>query len=172
MNNYRSAGPGGPRQRSEFIGGRPRSDADYSVKKNFANKKPFGNNRSNERKRSVGNHDGNRRETENFKTICTKCGGQAEVPFKPNGSKPVFCRDCFSSQAVDYAKSPRPVPFSNTKPTRRFDRNSEPSHLENRSGSDYKSLLNKINNLESKIDAILTILNTNEHKSVAKQDPE
>ncbi len=29
------------------------------------------------------------------KTICSNCGKECEVPFKPNGSKPVFCRDCF-----------------------------------------------------------------------------
>ncbi len=29
------------------------------------------------------------------KTICSKCGKECEVPFKPTGSKPVFCRDCF-----------------------------------------------------------------------------
>lgn len=31
------------------------------------------------------------------KTICSSCGKECEVPFKPNGSKPVFCRDCFQN---------------------------------------------------------------------------
>ncbi len=26
---------------------------------------------------------------------CDKCGKQTEVPFKPKGNKPVYCRDCF-----------------------------------------------------------------------------
>lgn len=26
---------------------------------------------------------------------CSKCGKECEVPFKPTGSKPVFCSDCF-----------------------------------------------------------------------------
>lgn len=26
---------------------------------------------------------------------CSSCGTQTQVPFKPNGSKPVYCRDCF-----------------------------------------------------------------------------
>jgi len=30
-----------------------------------------------------------------FKTTCDSCGGVAEVPFRPDGSKPVYCRDCF-----------------------------------------------------------------------------
>jgi len=29
------------------------------------------------------------------KTSCNKCGNTCEVPFKPNGKKPVFCNDCF-----------------------------------------------------------------------------
>lgn len=28
-------------------------------------------------------------------TTCDECGNRAEVPFKPNGSRPVLCRDCF-----------------------------------------------------------------------------
>src|SRR6266481_6103873 len=30
-----------------------------------------------------------------FKTICSNCGKECEVPFKPTGEKPVFCRECF-----------------------------------------------------------------------------
>jgi CxxC-x17-CxxC domain-containing protein len=26
---------------------------------------------------------------------CSNCGVQCQVPFRPNGSKPVYCRDCF-----------------------------------------------------------------------------
>ncbi|CAN5733595.1 hypothetical protein BH11PAT2_BH11PAT2_07270 [soil metagenome] len=33
--------------------------------------------------------------SESFKTTCSKCNKACEVPFKPNGKKPVFCRDCF-----------------------------------------------------------------------------
>lgn len=31
-----------------------------------------------------------------FKAVCDKCGGRARLPFKPDGSRPVFCSDCFS----------------------------------------------------------------------------
>lgn len=27
--------------------------------------------------------------------ICDRCGKRCEVPFKPSGSKPVYCSDCF-----------------------------------------------------------------------------
>ncbi|MEK7132261.1 MAG: CxxC-x17-CxxC domain-containing protein [Patescibacteria group bacterium] len=28
-------------------------------------------------------------------TVCSKCGNACQVPFKPNGKKPVFCNNCF-----------------------------------------------------------------------------
>lgn len=33
--------------------------------------------------------------SESFKTTCSKCHAACEVPFKPNGKKPVFCKNCF-----------------------------------------------------------------------------
>lgn len=30
-----------------------------------------------------------------YKAICDDCGAPCELPFRPNGDKPVFCRDCF-----------------------------------------------------------------------------
>lgn len=33
--------------------------------------------------------------TEMHEAICNKCGDKCEVPFRPNGKRPVFCRNCF-----------------------------------------------------------------------------
>ena len=30
-----------------------------------------------------------------FKATCSSCGRECDLPFKPNGSRPVYCRDCF-----------------------------------------------------------------------------
>lgn len=30
-----------------------------------------------------------------YKITCADCGLEAEVPFKPDGSRPVYCRDCY-----------------------------------------------------------------------------
>lgn len=30
--------------------------------------------------------------------VCSKCNESCEVPFKPNGKKPIFCRDCFRKE--------------------------------------------------------------------------
>jgi len=29
---------------------------------------------------------------------CAKCGKQTQVPFKPSGDRPVYCRDCYAEQ--------------------------------------------------------------------------
>jgi len=36
-----------------------------------------------------------RKEVEMHSATCDKCGARCEVPFKPSGSKPVYCSDCF-----------------------------------------------------------------------------
>lgn len=33
--------------------------------------------------------------SETYKATCSKCHSACEVPFRPNGKKPVFCRNCF-----------------------------------------------------------------------------
>ena len=38
---------------------------------------------------------------EYFVAICTGCGNQAQVPFKPRADKPVYCSDCFRSVKPD-----------------------------------------------------------------------
>jgi CxxC-x17-CxxC domain-containing protein len=32
---------------------------------------------------------------EYFAAVCTRCGNQAQVPFKPHMDRPVYCSDCF-----------------------------------------------------------------------------
>ncbi len=38
---------------------------------------------------------GNRGNREMFKTTCSNCGKECEVPFRPTNGKPVYCSDCF-----------------------------------------------------------------------------
>ena len=39
--------------------------------------------------------EGNFGRPEMYDAVCSKCGKQCQVPFRPTGSKPVFCSDCF-----------------------------------------------------------------------------
>ncbi len=34
---------------------------------------------------------------EMFSATCANCGKECQVPFRPNGEKPVYCNDCFRS---------------------------------------------------------------------------
>lgn len=42
-------------------------------------------------------HSGDR-SMETHKTNCSECHAPCEVPFKPNGKKPVYCRNCFKGK--------------------------------------------------------------------------
>lgn len=70
------------------------------------------NNRSSERRDKPTMH----------KVICSECGKDCEVPFKPTGDKPVFCSDCFRSK-----KDAEPRGFSK-KDSRRFDSGDKRMH--------------------------------------------
>ena len=49
---------------------------------------------------------------EMYRATCAKCGQSCEVPFRPNGSKPVYCSNCFkrdddrSSDGPSYGRKP------------------------------------------------------------------
>ncbi len=51
--------------------------------------------------RKYGGRDGGRpsfEEKRMFEATCGRCGNRCEVPFRPSGEKPVFCRDCFGKK--------------------------------------------------------------------------
>jgi CxxC-x17-CxxC domain-containing protein len=33
-----------------------------------------------------------------FSATCSSCGREAQVPFRPSGTKPVYCSDCFTTR--------------------------------------------------------------------------
>jgi len=35
---------------------------------------------------------------EMHKAICAECNKECEVPFKPSGDRPVYCRECFQKR--------------------------------------------------------------------------
>ena len=35
---------------------------------------------------------------EMFKATCEECKKECEVPFKPSGGRPVYCKECFSKR--------------------------------------------------------------------------
>ncbi len=67
------------------------------------------------------------RPTEMHKAVCSTCGKECEIPFKPSGDRPVYCRDCFAknrshesgSFGRDNRETPRPEfkRFNEDRPT-------------------------------------------------------
>ncbi len=42
--------------------------------------------------------DNNRAPRQMFKAVCADCKQETEVPFKPDGERPVYCRDCYAKR--------------------------------------------------------------------------
>ncbi|HOP09823.1 MAG TPA: DNA-directed RNA polymerase [Candidatus Methanofastidiosa archaeon] len=38
---------------------------------------------------------------EMHKAVCSDCGEECEVPFKPTEGRPVYCRDCYAKHRED-----------------------------------------------------------------------
>lgn len=171
MNNFRNSGPGGLRGRNEFIGGRPKSDANYGPKKSFDKKPSFGGkggfkggdrggsrggfgggNRGGDR----GGFGGDRRPVEMHKATCSTCGKSCEVPFRPDGSKPVLCSECFGKNRSDDRNGVerRNDRFSNDRPKRDFDA----PRADRAPSPDLKALERQVANLETKMNEILLLL--------------
>ena len=154
MNNF-TFGGGGKQRRDEYIGGRPKSDANYGPKKKRFDKKPS----------FRGNNDrGSDREL--FKTNCTTCGKPCEVPFRPDGSKPVLCRDCFAkNHPADRSDFKSKSDFSrgNDRGFKKPDRPLAPQP----DLSQVVALTKQVAALESKLDQVLALLRTTATPAVA-----
>ena len=86
---------------------------------------------------------------------CSKCHAACEVPFKPNGKKPIFCRDCFRKE--DGGTNFEPRTSSYERPS--YDRPSfeKPAYRSTpRVGSD--EVAKQLNELNKKMDRILEAL--------------
>jgi CxxC-x17-CxxC domain-containing protein len=49
----------------------------------------------------------NRAPREEFDVTCAECGKATTVPFKPSGTRPVLCRECFSKNRPAGGSGPR-----------------------------------------------------------------
>ena len=96
------------------------------------------------RRRFGGGRDGDR---QMFKATCSNCGKECEVPFKPTGSKPVYCRDCFAAMRSSDSRRPS------------FDNNRSSSYPQ------YKEQFEALN---AKLDQILKLLNPEKPMETAK----
>jgi len=88
-----------------------------------------------------------------FDAICSNCGKKCQVPFRPDGEKPVYCKDCFGA--------PRDAMAGKKK----FSASAAPSFGAPASAAGGKSiadLTRQIAAMNTKIDAMLKILQSGE----------
>jgi len=63
--------------------------------------------------------DNNYRERVMHKVVCADCKKECEVPFRPMGDRPVYCRDCFAKRknvSVFVKEKPGIAPIERKKP--------------------------------------------------------
>jgi len=66
-------------------------------------------------KKSFGGRDSGSGEM--FDATCDECGKNCRVPFRPSGSKPVYCNDCFRKHNEDGGNTRDFAPRSFSKPS-------------------------------------------------------
>src|SRR5271166_3868151 len=111
--------------------------SEFNRNNNSGRGRSFGN------KRQFGNSFDRPRPTMH-KAICSNCGKECEVPFRPTGDKPVLCRECFRESGGQQTKRPEERSFQ--KPS--FE--NKPAQ-----NNEYKAQLDA---LTLKVDKILEIL--------------
>ena len=80
------------------------------------------------------------------KAVCSDCGNDCEVPFRPTGSKPVFCSSCFEKQGGGSR-------------ARGGDRDRRP-RFDNKGSDNSKEILKGIKTLNYKLDELIKALGT------------
>lgn len=83
--------------------------------------------------------------------VCASCGKTCEVPFRPSGDKPVYCRDCFAGRSAMGGER------SNRKDPRTFSPSfaSQPA-VSNTAG--HNELKKQVDAMNVKLDKLMTIV--------------
>ena len=117
------------------------------------------------------------RDREMHQTTCNNCGKDCEVPFKPNGSRPVFCSDCFEKNGSENRRSserdfaPRRSNFEDRRPS--FNQNRNDDRQQNFRRPQENPLPAQDNDqfasLNAKLDRIITLLTPKPVENAVKE---
>lgn len=150
MKNFKK---GGFQKKSDSFGGRPK----FSGVKKFGGK--FGGGRNGD--------DRPPQRMDLFPAVCSKCGKNCKVPFRPSGDKPVYCRDCFdrqeqvpgrNSNGMDRPVGPRRDFRADTRPPRDNEYQYKPVPVRAQREDGVDGLRRQLVVLESKVDRILELV--------------
>ena len=91
------------------------------------------------------------------KATCSECSNICEVPFKPNGERPVFCSNCFMSKRDGTFNNDRDERKGNVREiSRRDSRDEKPTYSApaNNNSTEVAEMKKQITNLNTKIDSL------------------
>lgn len=86
-----------------------------------------------------------------FDATCSECGDSCQVPFKPNGRKPVKCTNCFKRDDGFGSKSYEPRDFGRGRSFKSDRRSAAP-------GMDTQKIEARLDAIEDKLDALIDAL--------------
>jgi CxxC-x17-CxxC domain-containing protein len=141
------------------------------IKMGNFNKKRFGGSRDNNRRSGNGGSGrGANSDRQMYRAVCSECGKDCEIPFRPSGGKPVFCRDCFkkedsrdqwnaSREGGEWRRNDRSL----SRP--RFGNGDRSQRFERRPSSDTGD---KFDVLNAKLDKIIKLLHAMDPQEIKK----
>ena len=137
----------------------------------FRGPRPEGN-RGGYNKYSAQRDSGERREMLH-KATCSECNNTCEVPFRPNGSKPVYCKDCFGKKKGAYPSNNMPKnDFVQRAPSMREERSEQPQAPRTEARDPrIEELKAQVFSMQAKLDRILKAMESGkapEHKPAEK----
>lgn len=112
---------------------------------------------------------------EMFKAVCAECGEPCEVPFRPSGDRPVYCKDCFAAMGPqDRGDRPDrggrdsrgPSNFQNRAPAPRQNFTPRPSFAPTQGSGEDKRLDDlkiQLATIISKLDKLINIVGNTAH---------
>ncbi|EKD67483.1 MAG: hypothetical protein ACD_48C00384G0005 [uncultured bacterium] len=130
-------------------GGRSYGDRDRGSRPSFGGRRDSGSRPS----FGGGRSDGPKKM---FPATCDSCGEQCEVPFRPSGTQPVYCSNCFKNQKGGDSFS---SPSARFAPKRDFEKSfGAPSSAPQSSAGGISQ--KQLDSLHLKMDKILSLLET------------
>ncbi|MEK7460414.1 MAG: CxxC-x17-CxxC domain-containing protein [Patescibacteria group bacterium] len=85
-----------------------------------------------------------------FKAICAKCNKPCEVPFRPTGGKPVYCKECFGTEGGTFKGDTRGDRF----PKKDFgERNSYAPRAESTPNND--AVMKQLETINTKLEQLI-----------------
>ncbi len=95
-----------------------------------------------------------------YSAFCSVCGAQCQVPFRPDGSRPIYCRDCFRKQ--DSGGGGREEFRREERVPRRLYPRREGRPIP--SGPDQSDLVRLLEKIDGKLDRILEALGSSKEE--------